>query len=103
MTGDDRGLYSGLFENQHIIMLIYDSQTFNIVDANPAACQFYGYTHAQLTTLKVTDLSGWSLDRAAQELQRLRAGPAAAAVCAAASISERREPGCGGLHRADRD
>ncbi len=70
MIDDDRGLYSGLFENQHIIMLIYDPQTFNIVDANPAACQFYGYTHAQLTTLKIIDLNGWSHDRAAQELQR---------------------------------
>ena len=55
-----------LFENQHTIMLIYDPRTFRIVDANPTACQFYGYTRAQLAALKITDLNGLSLEQAAQ-------------------------------------
>lgn len=55
-----------LFENQHTIMLIYDPHTFKIIDANPAACQFYGYTRAQLAALKITDLNGLSLEQAAQ-------------------------------------
>lgn len=56
---------SPLFENQHTIMLIYDPQTFDIIDANSAACQFYGYTRAQLIALKLTDLNGLSLEQAA--------------------------------------
>lgn len=55
-----------LFENQHTIMLIYDPHTFKIIDANPAACQFYGYTRTQLAALKITDLNGLSLEQAAQ-------------------------------------
>jgi PAS domain-containing protein len=40
--------YRLLFENHHAIMLVYDPETFNIIDANPAACHYYGYSHAQL-------------------------------------------------------
>lgn len=50
--------YRGLFENQHTVMLIYDPQTFDIVDVNSAACRFYGYPRAQLTALKITDFGG---------------------------------------------
>ena len=60
--GEDRG---PLFENQHTIMLIYDPQTFDIIDANSAACQFYGYTRSQLIALKLTDLNGLSPEQAA--------------------------------------
>ncbi len=66
-AGEER--YGRLFDNQHTVMLIYDPQTFDIIDANPAACSFYGYTRAQLITLKVTDLNGLLLDQAAKALQ----------------------------------
>jgi PAS domain S-box-containing protein len=69
---ENSGFYSRLFENHHAIMLVYDPETFNIVDANPAACRFYGYTRAQLASLKVTDLNGMTLEQAAREYQRVR-------------------------------
>jgi PAS domain S-box-containing protein len=62
--------YTSLFENHHAIMLLYDPVTFNIIDANPAACQFYGYDRRQLTTMKMTDLNGLSLEEAAEALRR---------------------------------
>jgi PAS domain S-box-containing protein len=65
-------LYSRLFENHHAVMLVYDPATFNIVDANPAASRFYGYSRAQLVALKVTDLNGMTLEQAAHEYQRVR-------------------------------
>ena len=61
--------YIRLFENHHAVMLFYDPETFNIIDANPAACQYYGYSHAQLVALKVTDLTGLSPEEAARESQ----------------------------------
>lgn len=64
--------YSPLFENHHAIMLLYDPETFNIVDANPAACQFYGYSRTQLTASKIVDLNGLTLEEAAQEFRRTR-------------------------------
>ena len=64
--------YRRLFEDHHAIMLLYDPETFNIVDANPAACHYYGYSHAQLTAMKITDLNGMTLEQAAGEYQRVR-------------------------------
>lgn len=64
--------YRHLFENHHAIMLVYDPETFDIIDANPAACHYYGYSHAQLVALKITDLNGMTLEQAAREYQRVR-------------------------------
>lgn len=64
--------YTSLFENHHAIMLLYDPATFNIIDANPAACQFYGYGREQLTAMKITDLNGMSLEEAADALRSAR-------------------------------
>jgi PAS domain S-box-containing protein len=64
-------LYSRFFENHHAIMLVYDPETFNIIEANPAACRFYGYSRAQLVALKVTDLNDISAEQAAREYQRV--------------------------------
>jgi PAS domain S-box-containing protein len=63
--------YRRLFENHHAIMLVYDPETFSIIDANPAACHYYGYSRAQLTALKITDLNGMTLEQAAGEYQRV--------------------------------
>jgi PAS domain S-box-containing protein len=49
--------YRGLFQNSHAAMLLIDPGTGDIVDANPAACAFYGYGCAELTALKITDIS----------------------------------------------
>src|SRR5512139_3005796 len=57
--------YRRLFEDHHATMLLYDPETFDIVDVNPAACHYYGYSHAQLTAMKITDLNGMSLEQAA--------------------------------------
>jgi PAS domain S-box-containing protein len=65
-------LYSRLFENHHAVMLVYDPETFNIVDANPAACQFYGYDRARLTTLKITDLNGMTPEQTTQAYRHAR-------------------------------
>jgi PAS domain S-box-containing protein len=69
---DSAEFYTRLFANNHAVMLVFDPETFNIVDANPAACRFYGYSRAQLVALKVTDLNGMTLEQAAREYQRVR-------------------------------
>jgi PAS domain-containing protein len=43
--------YRRMFENHHAVMLVYDPETFNIIEANPAACHYYSYSHAQLLAL----------------------------------------------------
>lgn len=51
----DRGIsYRGMFEDNHSVMLLIDPDSGFIVDANPAACRFYGYDHQTLTTMNMT-------------------------------------------------
>jgi len=38
-------------------MLLIDPKDSQIVDANPAACNYYGYSHSEICNLKVTDIS----------------------------------------------
>lgn len=52
--------YSSLFENSYTIMLIIDPETRDLVDANNAAAQFYGYPLEKMKKLNLSDLS--SLD-----------------------------------------
>ncbi len=49
--------YRSLFQNNHAVMLLIDPGTGSIVDANPAACLFYGYRQEQLAAMKITDLN----------------------------------------------
>lgn len=39
------------------VMLLIDPLTARVVDANDAACAFYGYSYAELTCLKITDVN----------------------------------------------
>jgi len=50
-------LYRTLFNNKHSIMLLIDPESGDIVDANPAACSFYGYMKEELIKKKVTDIN----------------------------------------------
>lgn len=43
----DPKLYVSLFETLQAPILFIDGQTGAILDANPAACVFYGYSHAE--------------------------------------------------------
>ncbi|SNS40083.1 PAS domain S-box-containing protein [Anaerovirgula multivorans] len=54
---DNLHMYRSFFQKNHAIMLLIDPRTANIVDANPAACSFYGYSKEEITRMKVTDIS----------------------------------------------
>lgn len=49
--------YHSLFDNNHAIMLLIDPQDGQIVDANPAACAFYGYGLEGLRNMKISDIN----------------------------------------------
>ncbi len=49
--------YSALFQNDHTVMLILDPSDHTIVDANPAALRFYGYSYEQITNMKVNQIN----------------------------------------------
>jgi PAS domain S-box-containing protein len=45
--------YRSLFQNNHTVMLLIDPVNALIVDANPAACEFYGYPAEQIKQMPV--------------------------------------------------
>jgi PAS domain S-box-containing protein len=65
--------YRSLFANNHAVMLLIDPETADIVEANPAACSFYGYSKEELTSKKITDVNTLSEDEVFLEMQRARA------------------------------
>ncbi len=49
--------YKQMFENNRAVKLVMRQDNGQIIDANPAACQFYGYTYQQITALHITDIN----------------------------------------------
>ena len=46
-----------LFNQHTAIMLMIDAASGMIIDANPSACDFYGYTKEELTGLRIEDIN----------------------------------------------
>jgi PAS domain S-box-containing protein len=65
--------YRSLFANNHAVMLLIDLETAKIVDVNPAACSFYGYTKEELTAKRITDVNTLSEEEVFLEMQRAKA------------------------------
>ncbi|MGB3208406.1 MAG: PAS domain S-box protein [Crinalium sp.] len=61
--------YRQMFENNQAIKLLIDPASGEIVDANPAAANFYGYKLEVLKQLKITDLNILSEEKVALEMQ----------------------------------
>ncbi|TQD25377.1 PAS domain S-box protein [Methanolobus vulcani] len=52
----DSGEYRILFEKNHTPMLLVNSDSLEIVDANCAACQYYESSHEELTRMKIFEI-----------------------------------------------
>jgi len=61
--------YRSIFQNNHTTMLLIDPESAEIVDANPAACRYYGYTLAELKELKITDINALKREQIFQEME----------------------------------
>jgi len=62
--------YKALFYNTHSSMLLIRPETGQILDANPAACNFYGWDHTALTLKKIQQINQLSDEEVAREMQR---------------------------------
>lgn len=49
--------YLSLYYNNHLIMLLIDPENGKIIDANPAACSYYGYSKKEITTKTIFDIN----------------------------------------------
>ena len=74
IAGKGPALYESLFHNHHTIMLLIAPRTGAIVDANPAACTFYGYSREQFRSLNIADLNALPAGELRAELSRAESG-----------------------------
>jgi len=49
--------YFQLFQSSKSIMLMIDPENGKIMDANAAACEYYGYRYRHLTTMRITNIN----------------------------------------------
>ncbi|MGI6227281.1 MAG: PAS domain S-box protein [Peptococcales bacterium] len=61
--------YLSLYNNNHLVMLLIEPDTGNIISANPAACKYYGYTKEQLTSKKIFDINLLTKEETLEEMQ----------------------------------
>lgn len=62
--------YSALFEHSHLPMLLIDPASTQIVDANDAACNFYGFGYDDLTAMSALQINTLAPDDTREELAR---------------------------------
>ncbi|PWN06131.1 PAS domain S-box protein [Rhodohalobacter mucosus] len=65
--------YRSIFENKHKVMLIINPDTGFIVDANPAATQYYGWSIEELKKMKISDINTLTPDEIQEEMQKAKA------------------------------
>jgi len=64
--------YKSPFKTNHSVMLLVDPESANIVDANPAAIFFYGWSHEELTRKRITDINTLTEGEVFQEMKRAK-------------------------------
>ena len=62
--------YCSLFENNHAVMLLINPDTGDIIDSNPAATSFYGYSKNELKEMKITDINVLDREQVFEEMQK---------------------------------
>ena len=62
--------YHSLFKNNHAAMLLIDPDTGKIVDSNPAASSFYGYSHEDLVKMNIKQINNLPDSNVHSEMQK---------------------------------
>jgi PAS domain S-box-containing protein len=60
--------YRSLFDHGHAIMLLIHPDSGSIIDANAAACRYYGWTRAELLGMKISEVNTLSAEEIRHEL-----------------------------------
>jgi PAS domain S-box-containing protein len=63
--------YAALFNNNPNIMMLIDPQTACVLDANPAACAFYGYERQEWPGMKITDINPLAHEKILTKLNQI--------------------------------
>ena len=66
---ESEGRYRSLFENRHSVMLIINPDDGSIIDANPAAVNYYGWSRKELLNKKISQINTLSPEEVTAEMQ----------------------------------
>ena len=66
--------FQDLFINHGAVSLLIEPATGRILDANPAAAKYYGWTRQELTSMSIKDINILSPTEVAREMERAKAG-----------------------------
>ncbi|MFW5740636.1 MAG: PAS domain-containing sensor histidine kinase, partial [Myxococcota bacterium] len=67
---DTGASHRALFEHSKSVMLIIHPLTGRILDANPSACEFYGYAREELVRMRIQQINTLSEERVRAEMKR---------------------------------
>lgn len=65
-------IYRSLFDKNISVMLLIDPDSGTIIDANPSACEYYGFTKADLTKMNISEINTLSTDQISLEMQQAK-------------------------------
>ncbi len=68
---DSEEHYRSLFNNKHVCMLVINPSNMKIADANPAACNFYGYKLKEMLSMDISQISMVQPDEIQQSLEKI--------------------------------
>ncbi|WP_308951109.1 PAS domain S-box protein [Thalassobacterium maritimum] len=71
---ESEGQTASLFENSYTPILLIEPNEGCILDANPAALVYYGYSKEELTELNIAELDGGTFAKMDHRLDRIRTG-----------------------------
>jgi len=69
---ESEALYRKLFDNHAAVKLMIDPDTGNIIDANDAAANFYGWSREKLKQMKIQEINTLSPEEVKKELEKAR-------------------------------
>lgn len=67
--------YRQMFDGNQSVKLIIDSETLQIVNANPAACKFYGYSFEEFKTKYIYEVNTASIEEIRKAVIKARKNP----------------------------
>ncbi|UWG96602.1 ATP-binding protein [Dehalobacter sp. DCM] len=71
-TQSSGSLYTSLFTTNHSNMLLINPETGAIIDANKAACHFYGYPRTKLLNMNITQINTLTHEQIFEEMQNAK-------------------------------
>ncbi|MFA5514976.1 MAG: PAS domain S-box protein [Desulfuromonadales bacterium] len=69
---ENEKLFRSLFENHAAVKLIIDPASGNIVNANQAAADYYGWSRERLKTMNIQDINTLSFEEIQKEMEKAR-------------------------------